>query len=131
MCRSGRQLPFPFRSKKVVSSQMLEEFFLKNYHYLEDMVARYYTRVIIIDNEAKSALSKLYSLEDHILRIGGKEFPIFFETEVERNREEIESLMNLPYQGIVLPHIISIEEMQKIQNEHRDWAIINRLVKLL
>lgn len=107
-------------AKKVVSSQMLEEFFLKNYHYLEDMVARYYPRVIIIDNEAKSALSKLYSLEDHILRIGGKEFPIFFETEVERNREEIERLMNLPYQGIVLPHIISIEEMQKIQNEHRD-----------
>jgi hypothetical protein len=99
---------------------MLEELFLKNYHYLEDMVARYNPRVIIIDNKAKQALSRLYSFEHHIIKIGNKEYPLYLESEIKRNREEIERLAESPYQGIVMPHIISIEEMEKIQKEYND-----------
>lgn len=106
--------------KKKVSTQMLEELFLKNYHYLEDMVVRYNPRVIIIDNKAKQALSRIYSFEHHIIKIGDKEYPLFLESEIKHNREEIERLAESPYQGIVMPHIISIEEMEKIQNEHND-----------
>ena len=107
-------------AKKVISTHMLEELFLKNYHYLEDMVARYNPRVIIIDNKAKQALSRIYSFDNHRIKIGDKEYPLFLESEIKRNREEIERLAESPYQGIVMPHIISIEEMEKIQNEHND-----------
>ena len=106
--------------KKKVSTQMLEELFLKNYHYLEDMVARYSPRVIIIDSKASKALSRKYSFDNHRIKIGDKEYPIFLESEIKRNREEIERLAESTYQGIVMPHIISIEEMEKIQNEHND-----------
>lgn len=106
--------------KKKVSTQMLEEFYLKNYHYLEDMVARYSPRVIIIDSKASKALSRKYSFDNHRIKIGDKEYPIFLESEIKRNREEIERLAESTYQGIVMPHIISIEEMEKIQNEHND-----------
>lgn len=99
---------------------MLEEFYLKNYHYLEDMVARYSPRVIIIDSKASKALSRKYSFDNHRIKIGDKEYPIFLESEIKRNREEIERLAESTYQGIVMPHIISIEEMEKIQNEHND-----------
>ena len=119
------RIPKPFKwfafvdkAKKRVSTHELEEYYLKNYQYLEDMVARYNPRVIIIDNKAKNALSKKYSLDHHILRIGGVEYPLFLESEVKRNREEIERLAESPYQGIELPYIISIEEMEKIQHEN-------------
>lgn len=106
--------------KKIVSTKMLEELFLKNYPYLEDMVARYSPRVIIIDSKASKALSRKYSFENHRIKFGDKEYPVFLESETKRNREEIERLAESPYQGIVMPHIISIEEMEKIQNEHND-----------
>ena len=106
--------------KKKVSTQMLEELFLKNYSYLEDMVARYNPRVIIIDSKASKALSRKYSFDDHRIKFGDKEYPVFLESEINRNREDIERLAESPYQGIVMPHIISIEEMEKIQNEHND-----------
>ena len=99
---------------------MLEEFYLKNYHYLEDMVTRYSPRVIIIDSKASKALSRKYSFDDHRIKFGDKEYPVFLESEINRNREDIERLAESPYQGIVMPHIISIEEMEKIQNEHND-----------
>ena len=106
--------------KKRVSTQMLEELFMKNYHYLEDMVARYNPRVIIIDKKAETALSRIYSFDHHKIKIGDIEYPLFLESEMKRHREEIERLAKSPYQGIVMPHIISIEEMQKIQNEYND-----------
>lgn len=106
--------------KKKVSTPMLEDFFLKNYRYLEDMVARYNPRVIIIDNKANKALSRLYSFDNHIIKIRDKEFPIYLESEVKRNREDIMRLAESPYRGIMMPHIIFIEEMEKILNEHND-----------
>ena len=65
-------------------------------------------------------LKKKYPLENHILKIANKEYPLFFESEIEQNREKLEHLAELPYQGTVFPHIITVEEMQKMELEHHD-----------
>ena len=47
------------------------------------------------------------------LEIGDTSIPVYNDCEVEINRKEIEKLSELPYQGKVFPHIISIEEIQR------------------
>ena len=107
-------------AKKVVTTRMLENLYLRNYKYLEDMVARYNPRAIIVDKKAHAALQKEYAMDNHVLKIAGMEYPLFFESEVEKHREELEHMAELPYRGMVFPHVISIEEMQKIEKERHD-----------
>ena len=107
-------------AKKSVTPKMLEELFLKNNRYLEDMLVRYNPRMVIIDEEAWPVLKKRYSLSNGKLEIRDKSFAIYKVSEVEINRKEIERLSELPYQGTVFRHIISIEEMQKIEEKKND-----------
>lgn len=116
----GCHYAFVDDAKKSITPQMLEDFFLKNYQYLEDMIVRYNPRVIIIDEVAWPVLNKRYSLSNRKLEIGNKSFDLFKDSEVETNRKEIERLSELPYQGTVFRHIISIEEMEKIEEKKND-----------
>lgn len=99
--------------KKVVSQQMLEELCLKNWRYMENMIARYNPRVIIADKDAWKVLQKKYQIGTGIIQIKGKDYSIYKESDVEIHRGEIESIAALPYQGKVFPRIISIEEMER------------------
>ena len=76
--------------------------------------------MVIIDEEAWPVLKKRYSLSNGKLEIGNKSFAIYKDSEVEINRMEIERISELPYQGTVFRHIISIEEMQKIEHKKND-----------
>lgn len=107
-------------AEKVVTPHMLETYFLKNSRYLEDMFIRYNPRVVIVDEKAFAVLRKRYSLENHVIEIIGKRYPLYLESEVETYREKIEQLADIPYQGRVFPHIISIEEMQKLKSGNND-----------
>lgn len=107
-------------AKKNISPRILESLYLKNYQYLEDMLARYNPRAVIVDNNASEVLKKKYTFENHILKIANKEYPLFFESDIEQNRKELEYFAELPYQGKTFPHIITVEEMQIIELEHHD-----------
>lgn len=107
-------------AKECITPQNLEDLYLKNYQYLEDMLVRYNPRVVIIDNVAWPVLEKKYSLDNGKLEIKDKSFVIYKETEIEQNRKEIERLSGLPYQGRVFPRIISIEKMKKIEEKKND-----------
>jgi hypothetical protein len=76
--------------------------------------------MVIIDEEAWPVLKKRYSLSNGKLEIRNRSFAIYKVSEVEINRKEIERLSELPYQGTVFRHIISIEEMQKIEEKKND-----------
>lgn len=106
--------------KKVITHQMLEDYFLRNHQYLEDMLARYNPRVVIVDEKAWGVINKKYNIDNHILKMAGGEYPLFSKSEVKQHRKEIEQLATLPYRGTVFPHIISIEEMKRIVDEHHD-----------
>ena len=108
-------------AKKVVTTEMLEEYYLLNFPYLEDMMIRYNPRVVIIDEKAMSALRKCRrnKLENHVFEIAGKEYPFYLEAEVEENRNDIERLADLPYQGKEFPLVISKEDMEIIGRKEK------------
>ncbi len=100
-------------ARKKVSDNLVTEYFLKNYKYLEDMVQIIHPRVIILDIKARQVLSHRYDLSNHKIEIAGEKYPMFFRSEIIYCRKAIEELAMMPYQGREFPHVISKEEASK------------------
>ena len=100
-------------ARKKVSDNLLTDYFLKNYKYLEDMIQIIHPRVIILDSKAKNTLSRRYDLSNHEIEIAGEKYPMYFRSEIIYRRKTIEGLAMMPYQGHEFPHIISKEEASK------------------
>ena len=101
--------------RKHVSGRRLLELFRKNKQWLEDQVARFNPRVILISGAAEAIMEAVYPIKDNLIEINGVSYPMYLLSEVEAHREEIERLAAMPYQGKKIPHIISVEEMEKIK----------------
>ena len=100
---------------KHVSGRRLLELFRKNKQWLEDQVARFNPRVILISGAAEAIMEAVYPIRDNRIAINGVSYPMYLLSEVETHREEIERLAAMPYQGKKIPHIISVEEMERIK----------------
>ena len=100
---------------KHVSGRKLLELFRKNKRWLEDQVARFNPRVILISGSAKTIMTTVYPTKDNRIEINGVSYPTYLLPELEVHRKEIERLAAMPYQGKYIPHIISVEEMEKIK----------------
>ena len=100
-------------ARKKVSDNLLTDYFLKNYKYLEDMIQIIHPRVIILDSKAKNTLSRRYDLSNHEIEIAGEKYPMFFRSEIIYCRKTIEGLAMMPYQGREIQHVISKEEASK------------------
>ncbi|MBR1990985.1 MAG: hypothetical protein IJ986_01750 [Bacteroidales bacterium] len=100
---------------KHVSGRRLLELFRKNKQWLEDQVARFNPRVILISGAAEAIMEAVYPIRDNRIEINGVSYPMYLLPEVETHREEIERLAAMPYQGKKIPHIISVEEMERIK----------------
>ena len=101
--------------RKHVNGRRLLELFQKNKRWLEDQVARFNPRVILISGAAEAIMEAVYSFKDNRIEINGVSYPMYLLSEVEAHREEIERLAAMSYQGKKIPHIISVEEMKKIK----------------
>ena len=101
--------------RKHINGHKLLDLFRKNRKWLEDWVARFNPRVILISSQAEAVMDTVYSIKDHRVEIGGVSYPMYLLSEVETHREEIERLAAMPYQGKPIPHIITVEEMEKIK----------------
>lgn len=110
---TGEHYAFVEDAKKVVTQQVQEELCLKNFRYVEEMIAKYNPRVIIADENVWILLQKKYHMGTGKLQIAGKDYNIYKGSDVEIHRGEIESLAALPYQGKVFPRIVSIGEMER------------------
>ena len=106
--------------RKHVSGRRLLELFRKNKRWLEDQVARFNPRVILISGAAEAIMRAVYPFGQNQITINGTAYPMYLLSEVESHREEIERLAPLPYQGKLIPHIISVEEMERIKQEEND-----------
>ena len=104
---------------KHVSGRKLLELFQKNKRWLEDQVARFNPRVILISGAAEAIMTAVYPIKDNRIEINGATYPMYLLSDVEAHREEIERLAAMPYQGKKIPHIISVEEMEKL--ERQQW----------
>ena len=102
---------------KYVNDEMLSELLSKNRKWLEDMVARFNPRVVILCEKVEIFLEKLYKITENQITINGIDYPMFRRSEIDNHKEAIERLALMPYQGEHIPHIISIEEMEKIKQK--------------
>lgn len=106
--------------RKHVSGRRLLDLFQKNRQWLEDQVARFNPRVILISGAAEAIMRAVYPFGQNQITINGTAYPMYLLSEVESHREEIERLASLSYQGKLIPHIISVEEMERIKQEEND-----------
>lgn len=102
-------------TKKIVSQEMLEEYYFKNYLWLEDMITLINPRVIIADAKALSVLNQKYQINNHQVNINNKYYPFYKKTEIRIYRNQIEELAKLPYRGKVIPNILSEDEIRKYE----------------
>lgn len=103
---------------KKVTEDMLTDFFRKNYRHFEDMVLRFNPRVLILEEKTKVLLSQQYVITERHIRINNNLFPYYTAGEIETYREEITQLALLPYRGIQMPYIISVEEMEQYKKKY-------------
>lgn len=103
--------------KKHVNQQMVLDFSRKNRKWFEDIVARFRPRVLLVSDMAKPIIEAIYSLDSNSIEIAGVSFPVYLLSEMDLYRKEIEQLATMPYQGEQIPHIISIEEMEKLKQQ--------------
>lgn len=109
--------------KKKVSEGQLTAYFIKNYRYIEDMIGILRPRVIIVDANARKALSQRYDLSNHEIEIAGEKYPMYFRSEIIFQRKAIEELANMPYRGREIPHIISKEEGSRIKQKMMKYCL--------
>ena len=102
---------------KHVTQEMIMNYLQVHRKWFEDAVARFNPRVIILCEEVESFLGKLYKITANQITINGVDYPMYRKAEIEEHRKEIERLALLPYQGKEIPHIISVEEMEKIKQQ--------------
>lgn len=105
---------------KHVNGRRLLDLFQKNRQWLEDQVVRFNPRAILISGAAEAIMAAVYPFGQNQITINGTTYPMYLLSEVESHREEIERLASLPYQGKNIPHIISVEEMERIKQEEND-----------
>ena len=102
---------------KNVNQDLLFDFFKTHCQWLEKLVSRFIPRVILVSDLAKPVVDSIYSPRNNFIKIAENSYPLYLVSELEAHRKEIEQLACMPYQGEKVPHIISIEEMEKIKQQ--------------
>ena len=120
--RNGNSYDFGEYSTEIeitenVNQEMLVNFLKTHCQWLEDLLLRFKPRVILVSDLAKPLLDTIYSIENNHIEIAGNKYPLYLVSELEIHRKEIEHLATMPYQGEHIPHIISVEEMEKIKQQ--------------
>lgn len=83
----------------------------------KQVLERINPRVIFGVANIPKAFETTFVINDHILHIDGKQYPIFFKEELDKFRSEIERLASMQYQGKRFPYIISEEEMKQLAKD--------------
>ena len=103
---------------KKVTEDMLTNYFLKNHKHFEEMVLRFNPQVIILEQKTKDILSQQYFIDERNISIKDNQFPYYMSGEIETYRDEITELALLPYRGIEMPYMISLEEMEQYKKKY-------------
>lgn len=81
---------------------------------LKQVLERINPHVILGVSNIRKIFETNFKIENHILHIDGKLFPIFFKEEQDVFRPDIERLASMSYQGKRFPYIISEQEMKQL-----------------
>ena len=107
-----------YRSRWDVDKLMTDDYLLKVFNgskgYIESIIADMNPRVILVTDNAYPVISEVYSIDSNKVKINEVEYPIYKLSSLEDNRADIEALARLEYQGKEHPHIITLEEMDRL-----------------
>jgi hypothetical protein len=71
-----------------------------------------------LEQKTKEILSQQYLIDDRHIRINNQQYLCYLSNEIEEKRVEITKLALLPYRGIEMPYIISVEEMEQYKKKY-------------
>ena len=103
--------------KKYISQDALTELFTRNRGFFEETLNRLFPQVLILTTNARKTLEAVYKIENNKIEINGTIYPMFMKSELRKNRKEIEQLAQLPYRGTFAPHVIPVDEFEKLKNK--------------
>lgn len=105
-------------SKHEVEKFMNKDYLLKVFKgskgYIEAVVNDMKPRVILVTDKVYRTIVEVYPVGANVIEINGAEYPLYKLTSLEENRETIEALACMPYQGNDHPLVISIEDMKEL-----------------
>ena len=103
--------------KKHISQDALTDLFKRNRGFFEETLKRLFPQVLILTTKARNTLETVYKIENNKIEINGTSYPMFMKAELRKHRKEIEQLAQLPYRGTFAPHVISVEEFEKLKTK--------------
>ena len=108
---------FEYELKKHISQETMTDLFKRNRGFFEETLKRLFPQVLILTTEARKTLESVYKIENNRIEINGTSYPMFMKAELRKHRKEIEQLAQLPYRGTFAPHVISVDEFEKMKNK--------------
>ena len=103
--------------KKHISQETLTDLFKRNRGFFEETLKRLFPQVLILTTNARKTLETVYKIENNKIEINGTIYPMFMKSELRKNRKEIEQLAQLPYRGTFAPHVIPVDEFEKLKTK--------------
>ena len=100
-----------------VSKDELVELFGKSKGWFELVMQYINPRVILIDDGACEVFNSVFPIESNSVVLNGLTYPIYKISESVDNMETIRALYKLPFQGKMIPHFYSLEEMEELINQ--------------
>lgn len=86
-------------------------------YILKQVLEKINPRVILGVSNIRKTFETNFKIEEHVLNIDDKLFPIFFKEEHDEFRSEIERLASMQYQGKHFPYIITEQEMKQLTTD--------------
>jgi hypothetical protein len=118
---------FPLKSKKhfvfiddikeKLTLKKLCNIFSQSYGWLEKAVSTLHPNVIIIDDRAYDVVQTKFSINQHLMEIGGNSYLTYLRSELSTYKDDIIRLSNMPYRGPVAKYTYSIEEMEELKKQ--------------
>ena len=71
----------------------------------------------MIDDGACEVFNSVFPIESNSVVLNGLTYPIYKISESVDNMETIRALYKLPFQGKMIPHFYSLEEMEELINQ--------------
>ena len=102
-------------AKKLSFEELLAQF-KASHAWLDHVVETLNPRVIILSDNALDVFSEVYIISNNKVDINNHQYPIYKESDFEKEKEEIIRLSNLPYQGKVVRTSYSEEEVKRLKS---------------
>lgn len=86
-----------------------------NFEWIERIIEKFQPNVVLFKGGAEKAMSDIISLNDHLITICGKSYPVYLYKDRKKYRNLIMALAGNPYRGKQYPFRISKEEMERLK----------------